>query len=209
MIIGTPPFNTPMPDELNYQVAIKIGNMINTDDIIPGGEAMNYRANIPKSCEFIFQFVDSKFPQTCRDIVAAGMAPVIVGGESYGQGSSREHAALCPMYMGVRILIAISIERIHKANLIKFGILPLRFADAVDYNTIDKGDELIIDDIHKTIYSDRITVHNTTKGTSFIVVNETTQRQREIILKGGIAELYNFKTVGVQISAVALAAPWI
>lgn len=185
-IIGTPPFNTPMPAELKSEVAIKVGNMINTDDIIPGGEAMNYRANIPKSCEFVFQFVDSKFPQTCKDIVAGGKSPVIVAGESYGQGSSREHAALCPMYMGVRTLIAISIERIHKANLINFGILPLRFADSADYNKIDKGDELVIDDIYKTMYSDQITVRNVTKGTSFIVLNETTQRQRDIILKGGL-----------------------
>jgi len=185
-IIGTPPYNTAMPRELKSEVAIKVGDMINTDDIIPGGEAMNYRANIPKSCEFIFQFIDSKFPQTCRGIVAKGAAPVIVGGESYGQGSSREHAAVCPMYMGVRTLIAISIERIHKANLINFGILPLRFANAVDYGSIDKGDELVIDDIYETIYSDQITVRNVTKGRSFVVLNETTQRQRDIILKGGL-----------------------
>lgn len=185
-IIGTPPYNTEMPTELKAEVAIKVGDMINTDDIIPGGEAMNYRANIPKSCEFIFQFIDSKFPQSCRDIVAKGFSPVIVAGESYGQGSSREHAAVCPMYMGVRTLIAVSIERIHKANLINFGILPLKFADAADYGKIEKGDVLVIDDIYKSIYSDQITVRNTTKGTSFIALNETTQRQRDIILKGGL-----------------------
>jgi aconitate hydratase len=186
IIIGTPPYNTEMPPELKAEVAIKTGNMINTDDIIPGGEAMNYRANIPKSCEFIFQFVDAKFPQSCKDIVAKGAAPVIVGGESYGQGSSREHAAVCPMYMGVRTLIAKSIERIHKANLINFGILPLRFADAADYEKIEQGDELVIDDIYKTIYSDEITVRNVTKGISFTALNETTPRQRDIILKGGL-----------------------
>ncbi len=185
-IIGTPPYNTPMPAELKSEVAIKVGNMLNTDDIIPGGEAMNYRANIPKSCEFIFQFIDPQFPKNCKDIVARGKAPVIVGGESYGQGSSREHAAVCPMYMGVRTLIAISIERIHKANLINFGILPLRLADAADYNRIEKGDELVIEDIYKTIYSDQITVRNVTKGASFIAMNETTKRQRDIILKGGL-----------------------
>ncbi|MBU2699637.1 aconitate hydratase [Sporomusaceae bacterium BoRhaA] len=185
-IIGTPPYNTEMPTELKSEVAIKVGNMINTDDIIPGGQAMNYRANVPKSCEFIFQFVDSKFPKNCKDIVAKGKTPVIVGGESYGQGSSREHAAVCPMYMGVRTLIAISIERIHKANLINFGILPLKFADAADYSKIEQGDELVIDDIYKSIYLDKITVRNITKGTSFTTVNETTQRQRDIILKGGL-----------------------
>ncbi len=186
VIIGTPPFNTVMPVELKSEVAIKVGNMINTDDIIPGGEAMNYRANVPKSCEFIFQFVDSLFPDRCRDIVSKGCAPVIVAGESYGQGSSREHAAVCPMYMGVRTLIAISIERIHKANLINFGILPLKFANAADYDKVDKGDTLVIDEIYKTIYLDQITVRNITKGINFTVLNETTARERDVILKGGL-----------------------
>jgi aconitate hydratase len=190
-VIGTPPFNTPMPAELRSEVAIKVGAKINTDDIIPGGEAMNYRANIPKSCEFIFRFVDKAFPDNCKAIVAKGRAPVIVGGESYGQGSSREHAAVCPMYMGVRTVIAISIERIHKANLINFGILPLRFADPAEYEAIDQGDELVIEAVHETLFQDRITVHNVTKGTTFAVLNETTQRQREILLQGG---LLNFAT---------------
>ena len=186
VIIGTPPFNTPMPAQLQSEVAIKVGNMINTDDIIPGGEAMNYRANIPKSCEYVFKFVDSSFPQCCKEIVERGNSPVIVAGESYGQGSSREHAALCPMYMGVRTVIALSIERIHKANLINFGILPLAFADAADYEKIAKGDVLAIDDIDQTILSPRITVRNVTQGTTFEVVNETSLREQEIILAGGL-----------------------
>ena len=191
VIIGTPPFNTPMPAQLQSEVAIKVGNMINTDDIIPGGEAMNYRANIPKSCEYVFKFVDATFPNYCKEIVERGNAPVIVAGESYGQGSSREHAALCPMYMGVRTVIALSIERIHKANLINFGILPLAFADTADYEKIAKGDVLAIDDIHQTIRSPRITVRNITQGTTFEVVNETSSREQEIILAGG---LLNFAT---------------
>ena len=186
VIIGTPPYNTEMPLELKAVVAIKVGNMINTDDIIPGGEAMNYRANIPKSCDFVFKFVDPQFPKNCRDIVAKGSSPVIVAGESYGQGSSREHAALCPMYMGVRTVIAISIERIHKANLINFGILPLRFEHAADYEKIEKGDELIINEVYKAIHSSQISVRNVRNGKSFTVLNETTQREREIILKGGL-----------------------
>lgn len=186
VIIGTPPYNTAMPTELKSEVAIKVGNLINTDDIIPGGEAMNYRANIPKSCEFVFQFVDSQFPKQCKDIVGRGNAPVIVAGESYGQGSSREHAALCPMYMGVRTVIAVSIERIHKANLINFGILPLRFEDTADYDSVEKGDVLVIDDIYKTIQSSHIVVRNVTKQTSFSVLNETTTREKEVILKGGL-----------------------
>lgn len=191
VIIGTPPFNTPMPARLQSEVAIKVGNMINTDDIIPGGEAMNYRANIPKSCEYVFKFVDATFPNYCKEIVERGNSPVIVAGESYGQGSSREHAALCPMYMGVRTVIALSIERIHKANLINFGILPLAFADAADYEKIAKGDVVAIDNIHQTIRSPRITVRNVTQGSTFEVVNETSSREQEIILAGG---LLNFAT---------------
>lgn len=186
VIIGTPPFNTPMPAQLQSEIAIKVGNMINTDDIIPGGEAMNYRANIPKSCEYVFKFVDPTFPQYCKEIVERGNSPVIVAGESYGQGSSREHAALCPMYMGVRTVIALSIERIHKANLINFGILPLVFAAPADYEKIEKGDVLAIDDVHQTIHSPRISVRNITQGTTFKVVNETSSREQEIILAGGL-----------------------
>jgi len=192
-IIGTPPYNTAMPADLESEVAIKVGSLINTDDIIPGGAAMNYRANIPKSCEFVFRFIDPQFPENCKEIAARGKAPVIVGGESYGQGSSREHAAVCPMYMGVRTLIAVSIERIHKANLINFGILPLRFARAADYERIDKGDALVIRDIHAAIHADEIAVRNATKEFDFMVLNETTRRQREIILKGG---LLNYVTAG-------------
>lgn len=183
--IGAPPYNTPMPDELKSRVAIKVADMINTDDIIPGGPAMNYRSNIPKSCEFIFKYIDPFFPQYCAENKAAGLASVIVAGISYGQGSSREHAALCPMHMGVRVVIAKSIERIHRDNLINFGILPLIFADAADYNRIEKADELRIDDIYKLIHDPKIQVFNLTKNYSFITVNDLTLRQREVILAGG------------------------
>jgi len=185
-IIGTPPYNTAMPVELKAEVAIKVDNMINTDDIIPGGEAMNYRANIPKSCEFVFQFIDPQFSQNCRDILEHGFSPIIVAGESYGQGSSREHAALCPMYMGVRAVIAKSIERIHRDNLINFGILPLIFTDFADYDRVEKNDELHIAHIFSAIHDSTLQVINRTRNYSFTVANKTTTRQREIILKGGL-----------------------
>ncbi|WP_371376955.1 aconitate hydratase [Sporomusa aerivorans] len=183
--IGTPPFNTPMPTELKSRVAIKVSDMINTDDIIPGGSAMNYRSNIPKSCEFIFKFIDPLFPQYCKENKEAGVASVIVAGISYGQGSSREHAALCPMYMGVRVVAAKSFERIHRDNLINFGILPLVFVNDEDYERIEKDDELFIDDIYNVIHEPRIQVSNLTKNYSFTTVNNLTMRQCEIILAGG------------------------
>ncbi len=188
-LIGEPPANTPMPESFEGQVAIKVGDMINTDDIIPGGAAMTYRANIQKSCEFVFQFIDGQFPANCAAIREAGCSPVIVGGVSYGQGSSREHAALCPMVMGVRCLLAKSIERIHQANLINFGILPLLFEDQADYARIGKGDIFSIEDIRRAVLQDKILVINKTRQETYCTKNGATERQRAIILAGGLLNL--------------------
>jgi len=185
-LIGEPPTNTPMPEILEGKVAIKVGDMINTDDIIPGGSAMTFRANIQKSCQFIFQFIDGQFPDNCAAIRKEGRSPVIVGGASYGQGSSREHAALCPMVMGVRCLLAKSIERIHKANLINFGILPLLFENEEDYGRIQNGDVLSIENIHSAALEDTVTVVNKTRNESYVTKNGATMRQRSIILAGGL-----------------------
>lgn len=185
-LIGKPPVNTPMPEKFEGRVAIKVGDMINTDDIIPGGSAMTYRANIQKSTQFIFQFVDDKFPAKCEDIVKEGKTPIIVGGASYGQGSSREHAALCPMVMGVRCVLAKSIERIHQANLVNFGILPLLFQNEKDYDDISQEDILTIDNIGNAAKEDVVKVINVTKGTTYLAKNGATPRQREIILAGGL-----------------------
>jgi aconitate hydratase len=185
-LIGQPPTNTPMPQTFEGEVAIKVGDMINTDDIIPGGSAMTYRANIQKSCEFVFQFIDDQFPANCASICQRGRSPIIVGGAGYGQGSSREHAALCPMVMGVRCLLAKSIERIHQANLINFGILPLLFENETDYDSIKKGDILRIENIHKAALKDTVLVNNKTQKKIYKTKNGATERQRLIILKGGL-----------------------
>jgi len=185
-LIGKPPVNTPMPEHFTGRVAIKVGDMINTDDIIPGGSAMTFRANIQKSTQFIFQFVDNKFPARCEEVVKEGKTPVIVGGVSYGQGSSREHAALCPMVMGVRCLLAKSIERIHQANLVNFGVLPLLFTQDSDYDDISLNDEVVIDDIHQAALQDMVEVKNLTTGKVYQAKNGATPRQREIILAGGL-----------------------
>ncbi len=185
-LIGEPPINTPMPESFEGKVAIKVGDMINTDDIIPGGPAMTFRANIQKSCDFVFQFIDEEFPENCAAIREEGRSPIIVGGVSYGQGSSREHAALCPMVMGVRCLLAKSIERIHQANLINFGILPLLFENEADYEHIGQGDIISIENIHNAVLRDRVSVVNKTKNETYITKNGTTERQRSIILAGGL-----------------------
>jgi aconitate hydratase len=185
-VIGNPPFNTGMPDKLKAKVAIVVKDRINTDDIIPAGPAMEFRANIEKSCEFVFRFIDKEFAGYCKEIGNEGYASIIIAGESYGQGSSREHAAMCPMVMGVRAVIAKGIERIHQANLINFGIMPLIFDDENDYEQICKGDILSIDNVSKAIFYERIMVKNLTNNKTFVVKNNLTKRQSEIILKGGL-----------------------
>lgn len=185
-VIGKPPFNTRMPEDLEAEIAIVVKDKINTDDIIPAGPAMDFRANIEKSCEFVFQFIDGTFYDNCRRIKEKNYASVIVAGESYGQGSSREHAAMCPMVMGVRAVIAKSIERIHQANLVNFGIIPLIFDNEKDYQGISIGDKLIIDNISKIIFDEKILVNNITENNSFFVRNNLTRRQGEIILQGGL-----------------------
>jgi len=183
--IGEPPTNSAMPAKLNGKVAIKVGDKISTDHIMPAGPYLKYRSNVPKYANYVFYNLDTGFADRCRANKEQGFSSVIVAGESYGQGSSREHAALCPMYLGVSIVLTKSVERIHAANLINFGILQLSFADGADYDRISDGDELVIDNVHKAVEQDTIVVRNVTKGYEFKTVSVLTQRQREIVLCGG------------------------
>jgi aconitate hydratase len=184
--MGLPPSNSAMPGKLDAAVVIKLGDKVTTDHIIPAGSAGRFRSNIQKSSEFVFKGVAPEFARTCEAVRARGLASVIVAGLSYGQGSSREHAAICPMFLGVRAVIAKSIERIHLANLINFGIMPLIFQDPGDFDRIQAGDELeIADTTHQFRRSD-VTVANRTQKTSFIVGHALTPRQVEIVLSGGL-----------------------
>lgn len=184
--IGEPPKNTPMPAQLSAKVGIKVGDKITTDHIMPAGPFLKYRSNVPKYANYVFYHMDPEFAAKCQANKESGKASVIVAGLSYGQGSSREHAALCPMYLGVRVLLAKSVERIHGANLVNFGILQLTFADEADYDRIDAGDELAIDDVHSAIGQENITVRNVTKGYAFSTKCSLTARQKEIVLSGGL-----------------------
>ncbi len=184
--IGDPPSNTPLPDILSGQVTIKVGDKITTDHIIPAGARMKYRSNIPRYSEFVFENVDTSFANRALALKEKGIHNIIVAGLSYGQGSSREHAAICPMYLGVRAVIAKSLERIHAANLINFGILPLSFLKDSDYDAIDQGDELEIPGLKATITEGRqLIVQNKTKGSSFPVTYNLSPRQKQMILAGG------------------------
>jgi aconitate hydratase len=186
--IGTPPSNTPMPAELKARVAIKVGDKITTDHIAPSGTVNKYRSNIPKYSTFIFRDVDPKFAEKCAANRKEGLASAIVAGLSYGQGSSREHAALCPMYLGVRAVIAKSIERIHLDNLVNFGIVPLTFANPADYDQIKDGDVLIVEDIQEVLEKEVNTarVRNVSQGTAYVVNCGVKARQRAIIKAGGL-----------------------
>ena len=184
--IGILPRSPELSDTIHGPVTIKVGDKITTDHIIPAGARMKYRSNIPKYSEFVFENVDATFAKRAMSIRQDGKQNIIVAGHSYGQGSSREHAALCPMYLGVRVVIAKSFERIHTANLINFGIIPLTFCSESDYDIIEMEDLLEITETKETIAGDgKFLMRNKTKGTAFYVTCDLSERQKQIILAGG------------------------
>ncbi|MCU0559225.1 MAG: aconitate hydratase [Desulfobacterales bacterium] len=184
--MGKPPCNTAMPQQLRAVVTVKLGDQVTTDHIIPAGSVGRYRSNIEKSSAFVFKDVAPGFAQSCEAVKASGRSSVIVAGVSYGQGSSREHAAICPMFLGVRAVIAKSIERIHMANLINFGIMPLIFENPEDYDRIRSEDELQIDAVHDQLPAAKLHVANRTQQMTFGVYHSLTPRQVEIVLSGGL-----------------------
>jgi aconitate hydratase len=184
--IGNPPVCLPLPEHIDGEVAIKVGDKITTDHIIPAGERMKYRSNIDRYSDFVFEIVDPGFAARARRIKAESVQGIIVGGSSYGQGSSREHAAICPMHLGIRAVIAKSFERIHATNLVNFGIAPLVFTDEADYEGISLGDILEIPEIRSLINKgEPLTVVNRSRGDSFKVKYNLSERQKKILLAGG------------------------
>jgi aconitate hydratase len=185
--IGDPPTNPPLPDPIDGEVTIKVGDKITTDHIMPAGARMKYRSNVPKYAEYVFEHVDADFYNRATQIRDSGKHNIIVGGLSYGQGSSREHAALCPMYLGVKVVLTKSFERIHIANLINFGIIPLEFKSDADYDALAQGDKLQIPGIRASLEqgANEVTVKNLTKGTEFKAAMALSQEQRKTILAGG------------------------
>jgi aconitate hydratase len=190
--IGSPPTNDALPEKLAGEVAIKVGDKITTDHIMPAGARLKYRSNVPAYSKYVFENVDATFSERAMKNKTAGKHNVIVAGESYGQGSSREHAALCPMYLGVKAVIAKSFERIHAANLLNFGILPLTFANPADYDAIEQGDALEIADLRSAIETGgAITVKDATKGKMIACDAPLSDRQRAIVLAGGLLNYTN------------------
>jgi len=184
--IGKPPEPVPLPETVAGEVCLKVGDKITTDHIMPAGARLKYRSNIPKYAQFVFEGVDPEFSRRALENKARGVHNIVVGGLSYGQGSSREHAAICPSYLGVRAVITKSFERIHSANLINFGIVPLLFADEADYDRISQGDRIEIPGIRQAIGQGPVLrARNVTKGFEFEVKHTLTPRQIEILLAGG------------------------
>ncbi len=173
----------PLPDDFAGEVLLKVGDNITTDHIMPAGaKVLPLRSNIPAISEFVYSAVDEDFPARARNS-AGGM---VVGGENYGQGSSREHAALAPRYLGVRIKLVKSFARIHKANLINFGILPLTFADPADYDRIAQGGRVEIKNLRGQVESGRGEIELVIGGETVMARLEVSPRHREILLAGGL-----------------------
>ncbi|MBI4689351.1 MAG: aconitate hydratase [Nitrospirae bacterium] len=177
----------PLKDKIEAEVLLKLGDNITTDDIMPAGsKVLPFRSNIPKISEFVFSGIDSTFSRRANEARDRGGC-IVVGGENYGQGSSREHAAIAPMHLGLQAVIVKSFARIHKANLINFGVLPLTFKEPSDYEKIETGDRLAIKDVVKSITGNQIyIIEDITRGISFEAVSDLNDRQKEIIIKGGL-----------------------
>ncbi len=177
------PKSKPFGDALTAKLVLKVGDNITTDHIMPAGaKILPYRSNIPYLSKFCFEVCDPTFPERAK-AVGDGM---IVGGSNYGQGSSREHAALVPMYLGIRCVLAKSFARIHVANLINAGILPLTFADPADYDRIGQDDVLTLSDLSVGMDRGSITVTDETKHIAFSACCTLTERQRAILKAGGL-----------------------
>lgn len=170
-------------DVIDAGVSLKVGDNITTDHIMPAGaKILPYRSNIPHLSQFCFGVCDKNFPERAKSMGES----IVIGGVNYGQGSSREHAALVPLYLGVRAVIAKSFARIHMANLINAGILPLTFADPADYDKISEGDELSLTGLHEGMKSGKVILTNKTTGESITLGCAFTARQCDILKNGGL-----------------------
>ncbi|MBN1765010.1 MAG: aconitate hydratase [Sedimentisphaerales bacterium] len=188
--IVTPPAGEIPPEHINGRVLLHCGDKITTDHIMPAGTFLKYRSNVPQYSEYVFNCFNKPgeptFAQKAISLRDSGGHGVIIAGDSYGQGSSREHAALCPMFLGIKLVIAKAIERIHRANLVNFAITPATFAHPGDYDRIKEGDQLEVIDFREALKtSDTFTVKNISSGFEFSCNLNLSSREREILLAGG------------------------
>jgi aconitate hydratase len=178
------PIKVQVEEHIEKEVLLKVEDNITTDHIMPAGaKVLPLRSNIPEISKHVFCQNDDQFCSRAQEKDGG----FIVGGHNYGQGSSREHAALAPMYLGVQAVITKSFARIHKANLVNFGILPLTFNNEADYDSIELGDVLVLDKIRETLpASNELTIHNKTKGLDYVVAHDLSERFVQIVLAGGL-----------------------
>ena len=178
------PVSQALPESIEKKAVLKVGDNITTDHIMPAGaKILPFRSNIPYLSQFCFGVCDKEFPERCK---AAG-GGIIIGGSNYGQGSSREHAALVPLYLGVKAVVAKSYARIHCANLANAGLIPLQFNDEADYDKIDQMDDLCLPNIRKELEAGTdVTMQDLTKGVEFRLTAMLTPRERQMVLAGGL-----------------------
>jgi len=178
------PTRGPLEDVIEGKVLLKLGDNITTDHILPAGaKVLPLRSNIPAISEYLFERVDGSFVRRAKESGGG----FVVGGENYGQGSSREHAALAPMFVGIRAIIVKSYARIHRSNLINFGILPLTFKDEKEFERVEQGDQLRIEKVHDRLQANgSLTIQNVTQGRTFEVSHGLNEREIKILLAGGL-----------------------
>jgi len=175
-----------LPNRLELPVLLKVGDNISTDAIMPAGaRVLPFRSNIPKIAEFSFDMIDRTYCQRAKELEGTD-GHAVVGGSNYGQGSSREHAALAPRFLGLRTVLARGFARIHAQNLVNFGILPLEFSDPSEYDQIGSGDTLVFDDLHERIRQDRVSIENRNRSRTFEARHNLSARQLEVLLAGGV-----------------------
>ncbi|KAB2374797.1 aconitate hydratase [Actinomadura montaniterrae] len=181
--IGVLPELDPLPDDLDVPVVIKVGDDVSTDEILmAGAQALPYRSDIAKLADFAFVRIDEGYPERARE---AG-AHAVIGGRNYGQGSSREHAAIAPRHLGLRLVLARGYARIHWQNLVNFGILPLEFADEADYDRVEQGDRLRVEGVRAALEKGtEVEVRNVTKDETYRARHRLSPRQRDLVAAGG------------------------
>ena len=187
--IGSPPVNQPMPETIRGTVVIRTGDKTSTDDIMPAGIHLKHRSNIPEYAKVVFERFNEEgkptFAQRAAAVRDSGRHGIIVGRDSYGQGSSREHAAICPMYLGVKAVIAYAIERIHAANLINFGIVPFTFVNKEDYELLPEGTEIIIENLREKLEKGAFPIIAKANGHEIPLTAKLSDEDIRILLAGG------------------------
>jgi predicted aconitate hydratase len=197
--ISTLPEFDELPDSMELPVELKVGDDISTDDIMPAGQrVLPFRSNIPKISEFTYWQIDAGYAARVAKTSDRGHA--IVGGDNYGQGSSREHAAIGPRYLGLRLVIAKSFARIHWQNLANFGILALEFVDPAGYDAVEQGDVLSVDNLHEQLKDSgkEVVLANKTKGKELKARHRLSRRQVDMLLAGGLIPVFEAKLAKVQ-----------